>query len=736
MDLQGLKVEIDRNIVYSLLDLNEESPVYEEVVSAYEELLPVAAGMMVPQGRIGFGELCHEVKNVPLGSKVAYVLVSLGQEIGSYCSRLMEEGNYLEGMLVDAMADSCLFNLEKQWQPVLKQACAGQRLGVRARIAIPQEIPMKVQETVCRALHGEEIGVGITSGYMLSPVKTTCEVFALTDDETVFESQHDCSKCENTTCKIRWMTGGQKKPVEHRGVNVTVEGDDSIRTIVCQRNESLLEALNREGYYVPAICGSKGHCGKCGIQVLKGNIKVNTEDRRFFSEETIAAGVRLSCLAYPEEDCTIRLLQGESSGFEIVDAYESPEKSKNEMRGEDGEGRYGIAVDIGTTTIAMQCIDISNGAVVRSESSINHQRMYGADVISRMEASNHGKKKELQELIRKDLNQMLDHVLDQLHGKPQLMVIGANTTMIHLLMGYSCETLGVAPFLPVNLEMISGSAAEILGRTDLDMHVRIIPGISTYVGADIVSGIYACGMHKKEEITLLIDLGTNGEMAIGNSEKILVTSTAAGPAFEGGNISWGTGSIPGAISQFHIEADGKKHIETIMGQDPCGICGTGVIDMIAELVRTELVDETGLLDDAYFETGYPVAENSKKEKIIFTQKDVREIQLAKAAVRAGMETLLRRYGTGYEEISSIYIAGGFGFRLDKHMAVLIGMLPEELEEKTTAIGNSSLAGAGMALRDEDAFGQMEHIVGISSEVGLAADKEFNQFYMDYMYFDT
>ena len=313
------------------------------------------------------------------------------------------------------------------------------------------------------------------------------------------------------------------------------------------------------------------------------------------------------------------------------------------------------------------------------------------------------------------------------------ITIAANTTMVHLLMGYSCETLGVYPFTPVNLDTIHTTAKELLSDEIPDCPVTILPGISTYVGGDIVSGLYALDFHKKDRVSILIDLGTNGEMAIGNKDRLLVSSTAAGPAFEGGNIVCGTGSIPGAICSVSIDDSLHAHVKTIAGKTPFGICGTGVIESTCELLNAELIDETGLLDEDYFETGFPLA---LEEKIYFYQKDIREIQLAKSAIRAGLETLRLKYNIPYEEIEHIYIAGGFGYKLNIQKAVKIGLFPEECKDKIIAVGNSSLNGAVKSLWTSDSQSTWTELIDHSAEVELSADKDFQEFYMEHMLFPS
>lgn len=266
-----------------------------------------------------------------------------------------------------------------------------------------------------------------------------------------------------------------------------------------------------------------------------------------------------------------------------------------------------------------------------------------------------------------------------------------------------------------------------------DAQIILLPGISTYVGADISAGMLSCGFDKAEKPSLLIDLGTNGEMGVGCKDRIMVTSTAAGPAFEGGNISWGMGSVKGAICGVEIDGD-KVKVNTIGDKPPIGLCGTGVIETVSELLKAELIDETGMLDEDYFDDGYPLAKTPDGDEIVFTQQDVREIQLAKSAVRAGVETLLLRYGIGYEDVDKVYLAGGFGYKINLDKAISIGLLPEELHDKIEAVGNSSLGGTVVYLTEEDAAERMERIIGASEEIGLSTDKDFNRFYTDYMFF--
>lgn len=504
--------------------------------------------------------------------------------------------------------------------------------------------------------------------------------------------------------------------------------------------ETLLSQLREQGVYISAACGGKGRCGKCKVQMVTGATEPAEADRELFSEAELAEGWRLSCLAYPAADCRVVIASADESEFAVVSEHQAGQAEKTEDSG------FYIGIDIGTTTIAMELVGKDSGKALEAVTAINHQRAYGADVISRIQASNEGAGEALKDSIRKDLYAGLKQLMAKSSIAPGLVeriAIAGNTTMGHLLMGFSCESLGMYPFTPVDIGTITTTFRELFEKQIeaegenalvLEASVVLLPGISTYVGADIAAGLLSCGFDKMEKPCMLIDLGTNGEMAIGNKEKILVTSTAAGPAFEGGNISCGMGSVPGAICSVSID-QGQAKVATIGEEPPVGLCGTGVIETAYELVKEELVDETGMLEEDYFDDGFVLAQTPKQEPIVFTQKDVREIQLAKSAVRAGAETLLKRFGVTYEEIDRVFLAGGFGYRIDLEKTVGIGMLPEELLEKTTAVGNSSLGGSVKYLTSPGAKEQLASLVEASTEVELSSDKDFNQFYTDYMFFE-
>ena len=746
--LKGLKVHIDREQVLKMMDCYEDSPVYEEVLEEFEEHKEELRRLAEPCGILGMTRLPEDipVRGTEPSARVIYSVVSVGNRLKDRSTAAFAQGDYVLGMMADAFADAALFSLENEMIAQLREFCREHHVGIRRRMEAPADIPMTIQKAAHEFLKlKERLNIGITEGFMFDPVKTSCQVFLLSDKEEEFKALHDCSHCGNVSCKLRHIppcsvTVVRKDRPRHASAGNPAEEQEEKTERIFQmaEEESLMEALIREGFLFSAICGGQGRCGKCGVQVLEGNVPVTAADRACYSKDELEAGWRLSCMAYPKEDIRICIGFGDETDFEILglekESFNTVEKEPTGIEPEmsvmsETEEFFDAAVDIGTTTIAMVLVGEKSGKIPASESRLNSQRMYGADVITRIQASIDGKREVLQKLIRQDLEDGIGELLKDTGitiERVRRTVISGNTTMGHLLMGYDCSGLGVYPFTPVNIDFI---------RTNLDnmAEVILLPGISPFVGGDIAAGLYECGFDQTDEICMLIDLGTNGEMAIGNRERILVTSTAAGPAFEGGNISCGCGSIPGAVCAARISGN-ETIVKTIRNLPPVGICGTGVLEITAELLKEGWIDETGAMDERYFEKGFPITRTAEGKPLFFTQKDVREVQLAKAAIRAGVETLILRYGVEREKIRKVFLAGGFGYELNTEKAIAAGMLPEDFSGRIEAVGNSALSGAVRYIKDPAGTESLKKILSVSKEIGLSMDKDFNELYMKFMMF--
>ena len=512
-----------------------------------------------------------------------------------------------------------------------------------------------------------------------------------------------------------------------------------------KQQKNLLEMLQEKNEYISAPCNGNGICGKCIVRYKSGATEPTKQDREFLSEKQLEQGYRLACQSYPTEEYKVEIPELEET-IEVLSQWENQrteEILKNTAEGtaeKTENALYGICIDIGTTTLAALLVNLETEADCQTAVSVNHQRAYGSDVLSRISASNGGKKWEIQRCIRQDLQKLIRELLQKekiTEQQIQRIVIAGNTTMCHLLRGFSCETLGVAPFLPVDLSWMEGSAADFLGMKELDTKVVILPGISAFVGADIMAGIAKMNMHRSEGYHLLLDIGTNGEMVLGNCRHMYVTSTSAGPAFEGGNISCGMAGIPGVISHVFMEETGKAGFQVIgeadgenkKKQQAIGICGTGMIDLVYELRKHQMIDEHGTYSDLYFDTGYELA-----GKVKFTQNDIREIQMAKAAIRAGVDILVKKAGIAFDEVDNCYLAGGFGTKIDIKKAAGIGLIPKELEMKTIPAGNTVLAGTKEVLLSRISKEELEKIQTMADVINLAEENDFEELYLSYMDF--
>lgn len=720
-------VNIDQNTVLGFINLKKESHNYCEIKEEYSKLEDVVMNTIKPKASIAFSEIGAEceadiLKVLPARRKVLYSIITLGDEITKLYQKMIDMGEYVKALLVDAMADSCLFAMEAELKEFIKTECISRGFGVCGRYEAPIDIPMTIQKIAYEATEAsEQLGLTITSGFMFDPVKSCCQVFVLTKDYE-FVLDHNCDKCDNIKCQLR------KFPE----VKINIVMKNRELEISCHENESLLMAMIRAGIPFQAVCGGNGLCGKCRVKLIEGELPLTLSDEKYFTGRELSNGLRLACKAYPVDRCKILVEVEEEDNFEVLSNY-------LESISEDIQGNvkgYSMAVDIGTTTIAISLIELESFKILDTYSGINHQRIYGADVISRIKAAGEGKGKELQNSICKDLLDGFKKLISKQNMDKALIrevVIAGNTTMGHLLLGFDLSSLGVYPFWPVDISLIQKSFEEVFHDSFLNCHVTILPGISAFVGGDIVAGLYFNNIMKSDSIYLFLDLGTNGEMAVGNKDRLLVTSTAAGPAFEGGNITWGIGSVQGAISNVIIN-DGKADYETIGGKAPIGICGTGVIGIMSELLKESIVDNTGLLKEEYQKEGYFLAKSPSELNITFTQKDIRELQLAKAAVRTGIEILLLRYGIQYKNVEKVFLAGGFGYKIEQNKAMNIGLLPKEFAGRIEAVGNTSLGGAVKYLMDNKAIKTFHEIKAITQEINLPMDEKFNDLYLQYINF--
>lgn len=649
--------------------------------------------------------------------KRLYVILTLGAAVSRQIDRYQDDGDELAAVLFAAMADTCLFALEQQVLQQLRLICRQKGCGIVCRHEPGSDLPLSVQaDAVCETAAGRTAGVTVNAAMALSPEKSMSLVFDLCEDPAVFQVKHDCTACPKTDCP-------QRQAESAREVRLTCPGGCRVH-----------DYIQSQGTALAMSCGGKGMCGKCRVRVVRGRLPVTPEDKRIFSEAQLAQGWRLACKAVTREAVEIVVPVQEQQGFSALAAEAADEGALSLAADHD----YGLAVDIGTTTLAAALVDCTDGKILATATAVNSQHSFGADVVSRIGAACHGKGKALQKAVRRDLTRLMKQLLKDHPGtaaRCRQMAIAANTTMLHLLMGWPCDGLGDWPFHPVSLGGKTYRAQEVLGPQSplADATVTLLPGMSTYVGADITAGIWQCGLVSSDDVSLFVDLGTNGEMVLGNKDQRFIASAPAGPALEGGKLTWGTGSVPGAICGVRIER-GRAKVRTIDHTVPVGICGTGILEAMAGLVREGLVDETGKLVEPYFHKGFPLASTLDYQRITLSQQDIREIQMAKSAIRAGIESLIERSGISRQRVHQVFLAGGFGYYLDPQKAAVIGLLPADLAERTTAVGNTSLKGAIGLLTGAVTLEELQAIAAGVEEIVLGNDEAFQRLYIDYLNF--
>jgi uncharacterized 2Fe-2S/4Fe-4S cluster protein (DUF4445 family) len=423
--------------------------------------------------------------------------------------------------------------------------------------------------------------------------------------------------------------------------------------------------------------------------------------------------------------------------------------------GDTTKKNYGVAVDIGTTTVVSTVVDLNTGNDLAVASALNTQATHGADVISRINyatESEHGLD-ELGDRVVHVINQITEYACAEARidckNVYEVTVVG-NTTMTHLFLKVPASNLSVMPYIGVFSDPVEATASEIGFNINPKANVYVLPNIAGFVGADTVGVILASALNRSETIKLAIDIGTNGEVALGSYKKLLTCSTAAGPAFEGAMITHGMRGASGAIERVQLED--RPVYQVINGGKPIGICGSGLIDVVAEMLRLGIVDETGRMtppdeldispelktyirrSDEY--GPHLVLYESDGQKVVITQRDIRQVQLAKGAIKAGIEILMRKLGIKLEDISEVLLAGAFGNYIKKENAIRLGLIPNFPLDKVHFIGNAAEAGAKMALMSKEAREEAVRISKGTEYVELATDPNFQNEFMEAMMFPS
>lgn len=483
--------------------------------------------------------------------------------------------------------------------------------------------------------------------------------------------------------------------------------------------ENLLEALRRGSIALSAPCGGGGKCGKCRVELAQNG-----------KRESV-----LACQCRVEGDCTVYVpvLAG---GSICTQGKENP------ITVTPGRTGLGAAVDIGTTTVAVRLYDLADGSLLGTDSAWNAQAAFGADVISRCQyvMEHEDGLALLCENIRDQVFSLAVGLIRAAGKEKEALVelyLAGNTVMEHIFMGLSPAGLAVSPFRAESL--FTGGEPRMLRG----VKSWAAPCAAAYVGGDIMAGLLSTGLWQKEGVSLFLDVGTNGEMALGGRDGFVCCAVASGPAFEGAGIRCGMASTPGAVSNICWAGDGPE-LKVIGDGEAKGLCGSGLIKLLALLLEKGLVDETGWLlppeeAPAGYEKWLGEDENGNgclylSPTVFLSAADVRQLQLAKAAVAAGIAVLLEEAGLTAGDVDRVYLAGGFGAHLDPEAAAAIGMLPEELTGKTLTVGNSALAGAAMALLGQQNREALEEIQKKCKYIELSGNRRFNEAFPQHMMF--
>ena len=455
------------------------------------------------------------------------------------------------------------------------------------------------------------------------------------------------------------------------------------------QGENLRELLIKNGFYINSPCGGNGTCGKCTVTVNGERVK--------------------SCGYSISSDISVVIPQNE----EIFSSLGLSEAIKNANDNDD----VVFCLDIGTSTLALATVSKADGKALKVVTKTNAQRVFGADIISRIDYCKKNSVAPLKDALINQINNMLEEI-DA--SKPCPLFVSGNTCMLHFFFGKDASSLGVYPYTPVFLEGQAFSG-EALGLKNVTK-VLSLPCISAFVGADLTAGLSFIEKPKDNKYNILIDLGTNAEILLFSKDKLLCTSAAAGPCFEGGNISCGMSASDGAIYSFSFDGNGNKKYKTIGNSLPEGICGTGLFDIVAELLKENIIDETGYMSREDFKI---------TENVSFSQKDVRQFQLAKSAVRSALTTLMKLENISFDDIEALYISGGFSQELNINNAIFTGLLPKAVEEKIKTLNNTSLSGTvKFALDGKNPLDEFK----IIEYVDLSANPDFSESFINNMDF--
>ncbi len=482
-----------------------------------------------------------------------------------------------------------------------------------------------------------------------------------------------------------------------------------------KKESALHDVLFNYGVEFP--CGGHARCRGCRIRIKEGDLPITDPQKHILNDTEIENGWRLACQGSVLDDITIELDQWKSdvlsddSDFQFIPL--------------DG---LGVAIDLGTTTLAAQLVNRETGEVLAVETAINPQAKFGGDIMTRIDAASRLKKhEEMQQLIRSKLMDMITDLLKSSNEemmKLKRVIIVGNAVMHNIFCGIDVTPMGYHPFEPISNDLEIYKSSDSLWNLNKNVVVEFLPGVGSFIGSDILVGAWVEKMAESDEMRVLVDLGTNGEIMVGNRHKILAASTAAGPAFEGAGISMGMRAATGAISSV-IKRNGEIIPKVLGNEKARGICGSGLVDAVSAYLDVGSIKADGrLLDGESIMVLDPVK---------ITQKDIRELQLAKGAIATGIRLLLQELSSKEENVAEVYLSGAFGNYISKRSSRRIGLLNFPQKKITTA-GNTALLGAKMALFNEEESNNFFSIREKTDHLDLSMHPDFTEVFAELVNF--
>jgi uncharacterized 2Fe-2S/4Fe-4S cluster protein (DUF4445 family) len=478
----------------------------------------------------------------------------------------------------------------------------------------------------------------------------------------------------------------------------------------------LQDVLFEKGIEFP--CGGHGQCEGCRVRLIDGELTVSEQEKELLTETEIDAGWRLACAHRVGNDLKLEIAQWEPSILS--------DSSPVQFQPQEG---YGVAVDLGSTTLVAQLVHLKTGNVLAVETGLNIQAKRGADIMSRIHfALIDDGQTQLGNDIRRQVGSLIETLLrerDGIREEIKRVVIVGNTVMHHLFCGLDIAPLSAHPFDATSIDRVTLDPCRIgLQRVDDNCVVEFLPCLGSFVGSDILAGVLATQLHQSRALNILVDLGTNGEIVAGNRQRMLCASTAAGPAFEGAKISMGMRAATGAISEVYINS-GDLVCKVLGNTAPRGICGSGLVDAVA----------CGLTQSRIQPSGRMQQDLALGSTVSLTQCDIRELQLAKGAIAAGIRVLIRRLGAELDDVERVYIAGAFGNYINPMSAQRIGLLKFPVS-KLFPLGNGALMGARKYLLNPDSRNTLLELPERITHVSLNEDEEFLDAFIEEMRFPT